>query len=171
MLFNARQQDLAPVTYSCIKHSSMPSSAILHWPCNVLLRSGLYTCRLMKLSSPTMHPEGAWCSFAPYPLSFSFVPLPFCAHKCLRWLPLQCLPALSCLRTMTCVSYILYTISFPTAWNFNTLSPQGVVIVLCACGIGALCITLVMLPGDVRRAKLRAPTLNPVKHMNLLGLV
>ena len=72
---------------------------------------------------------------------------------------------------MICVSYVLYTISFPTAWDFNNLSPQGVVIVLCACGIGALCVMLVMLPGDVRRARLRAPTLNPVKHMNLLGLV
>lgn len=92
-------------------------------------------------------------------------------YKALEWLLLQCLPGLSCLTAMICVSYILYTISFPTAWNFNTLSPQGVVIVLCACGIGALCVTLVMLPGDVRRAKLRAPTLNPVKHMNLLGLV
>lgn len=69
------------------------------------------------------------------------------------------------------VSYILYTLSFPTAWNFNNLSPQGVAIVLCACGIGALCVMMVFLPGEVRRAKLRAPTLDPVKHMNLLGLV
>ena len=98
-------------------------------------------------------------------------PLILCNCKAVKWLLLQCLPGLSCLTAMILVSYILYTISCPTAWNFNTLSPQGVVVVVCACGIGALCVTLVMLPGDVKRAKLRAPTLNPVKHMNLLGLV
>ena len=72
---------------------------------------------------------------------------------------------------MVNVSYILYTLSSPTAWDFNNLSPQGVVITLCVCGIVSLCSMVLRLSGEVKRARLRAPTINPVKHMNLLGLV
>ena len=84
---------------------------------------------------------------------------------------MQCLPGITCFTAVSNVSYVLYTLSSPFAWHFNRLSPQGVVITLCACGLFALLVTMISIPAEVRLAHLRAPTFNPAKHTNLLGLV
>lgn len=87
------------------------------------------------------------------------------------FLLLQCSLGIACATTIINAAYILFTLSTDSGWTFNKLSPQGVVIVLCACGLFGMCGYVLNMPAEVRRARLTAPKLHPIKRMNLLGLV
>ncbi|KAL0025889.1 hypothetical protein WJX79_010702 [Trebouxia sp. C0005] len=45
------------------------------------------------------------------------------------------LPLIGCFTAVVDACYILYALVSPTGFKINDLSPQGVIIVLCACGI------------------------------------
>ncbi|DBA79747.1 hypothetical protein WJX77_003194 [Trebouxia sp. C0004] len=83
---------------------------------------------------------------------------------------LWCAPGIACATSIINASYVLFTLSSYTGWNFNDLSPQGVVITMCVCGVLGMCTYALNMPAEIRKARLTAPKLNPIKRMNLLGL-
>jgi len=84
---------------------------------------------------------------------------------------LQCAPGIACATAIINASYVLFVLSSYNGWNFNDLSPQGVVITVCVCGVLGMCTYALDMPAEIRKARLTAPKLNPPKRMNLLGLV
>ena len=84
---------------------------------------------------------------------------------------LQCAPGIACATTIINAVYILFTLSSYSGWKFNDLSPQGVVITLCVCGVLGMCGYALNMPAEIKRARLTGPKLHPTKRMNLLGLV
>ncbi|DBB04960.1 TPA: hypothetical protein ACH3X3_010239 [Trebouxia sp. C0006] len=83
---------------------------------------------------------------------------------------LWCAPGIACATTIINAAYLLFTLSSYSGWKFNDLSPQGVVITLCVCGVLGMCGYALNMPAEIKRARLTAPKLHPIKRMNLLGL-
>lgn len=86
-------------------------------------------------------------------------------------LAMQVLSIIGAATAAADVCYIFYVLTNISHWRFNHLSPQGVVVVLCACSIYGCVSTWVGIPYIVKRASLKARLADPVKRASLLGLV
>ena len=84
---------------------------------------------------------------------------------------MQILPAIACATTMLTVSVVLYALASRQGVRINTLSPQGVIIVMCAAG-SAMCIyTCLAAPASIRKLGYATRPEVQIRRMNLLGLV
>ena len=84
---------------------------------------------------------------------------------------MQSLPGISCGATMVTVCYILYPLPAPQGIQINTLSPQGVIIVLCAAGTAVCLYTCLAGPFVIRKLGYAKRPEAQNRRMNLLGLV
>lgn len=72
---------------------------------------------------------------------------------------------------MLSISVILYSLASRQGVRINTLSPQGVIIVLCAAG-SAMCIhTCLAAPASIRKLGYAIRPEVQIRRMDLLGLV
>ena len=72
---------------------------------------------------------------------------------------------------MLMLSVILYALASPQGVKINTLSPQGVIIVLCAAGAFVCCYTCLVAPCFIRKLGYAIRPEVQIRRMNLLGLV
>ena len=84
---------------------------------------------------------------------------------------LQRLPAIGCVSTMLIMSFILYALASPQGVKINTLSPQGVVIAICAAGTLTCLYTCLTAPATIRKLGYAIRPEVQIRRMNLLGLV
>lgn len=87
-------------------------------------------------------------------------------HYCM----LQRLPAISCGVTVVSIAYILFALSSPHGLRINTLTPQGAIVVMTACGMAVCTYTCLFAPCSIRRFGYIRPAVQ-IRRMNLLGLV
>ena len=69
------------------------------------------------------------------------------------------------------IAYVLFAFPNISRWYFNNLTPQGVIVVLCAFGILSCLVNMSFIPLIVRDASVAAQKADPVKRASLLGLV
>lgn len=84
---------------------------------------------------------------------------------------LQRLPGIACGGTIVSICYILYALVTPQGFRINTLSPQGVIVVLCACGSAISIYTCLAGPSTIKKLRYAIRPEAQIRRMNLLGLV
>ena len=84
---------------------------------------------------------------------------------------LQRLPGIACGGTTVSICYILYALVTPQGFRINTLSPQGVIAVLCVGGTVVSIYTCLTGPSTIKRLGYAIRPAAQIRRMNLLGLV
>ena len=75
------------------------------------------------------------------------------------------------MSTMLTLSVIFYALASPQGVKINTLSPQGVIMVLCAAGTFVCFYTCFTAPATIRKLGYAIRPEVQIRQMNLLGLV
>lgn len=84
---------------------------------------------------------------------------------------LQRLPFIACGATIVSIAYILYALSTSQGLKLNSLTPQGAIVVVCACGIAVCIYTCLVAPCSIKRFGYAIRPEAQIRRMNLLGLV
>lgn len=84
---------------------------------------------------------------------------------------LQRLPVFFCGAAQVSTAYILCALSAPGGIKINTLTPQGSVVVIFACGIAICIYTCLFVPCIIRRCGFGIHHQTQIRRINLLGLV
>ena len=84
---------------------------------------------------------------------------------------LQRLPFISCIVTIISIAFILYALSTPQGLKLDTLTPQGAIVVVCACGMAVCIYTCLVAPCSIKRFGYAIRPEAQIRRMNLLGLV